>query len=173
MKSYFFSFPFCVSKRRTDVSSHRCQQAKVHTDGSVFSWQQNKNNAEFANPLTSLQPTHQNNKSVIKVLSFAAVVILQIICIWLNVNAGSKPMFPLISQDCFHCTHLHQQDMLSLCSFPRPQALGQVQKSWPLRCIRYELIPFLNRTQQQSGNRHLRGSLLWKELRGQMVTMKL
>lgn len=160
-----------MSKQRT-ASSHRCQQAKVHADGSVFSWQQHKNNAEFANPLTSLQPTHQNNKCY-KSTFLCRALILQIICIWLNVNAGSKPTFPLISQDCFHCTHLHQQDMLSLCSFPRPQALGQVQKSWPLRCIRYELIPFLNRTQQQSGNRHLRGSFLWKELRGQMVTMKL
>lgn len=102
-----------------------------------------------------------------------AMLMLQIICIWSNLNAGSKTTFPLISQDCFHCTHLHQQDMLLLCSFPPPQAPVQVQKSWPLQCTRYELIAFLNRTQQQSGNRHWQGSFLWKELQGQMVTMKL
>lgn len=97
--------------------------------------------------------------------TLCAMLILRIICIWPNVNAGSKTTFPLISQDCFHCTHLHQQDMLLLCSLPPPQALVQVQKSWPLQRIRYELIPFLNRTQQQSGNRHLQGSFLWKDCR--------
>lgn len=162
------------------VSSQRCQQAKADTDRSVLTLTEvpfHHSNAKVTQSLqilskayNKLSKTPNCDKNTFCV---CAMLMLQIICIWSNLNAGSKTTFPLISQDCFHCTHLHQQDMLLLCSFPPPQAPVQVQKSWPLQCTRYELIPFLNRTQQQSGNRHSQGSFLWKELQGQMVTMKL
>lgn len=179
--------PQLMSSRHTHFYNYRTtwsltwngktqERSHLHNVSTSKSWHWGKgiSNPEFTNPLKKLTTNSAKQPNCDKNTRFFCVtIILQTNPRWPNLNADTKTTFHLISQDCFHCTHLHQQDKLLLRSFPPPQALVQVQKSWPLHHIRYELIPFLKRTQRQSGTRHRQGPLLWKKLRGQTMTMKL